>query len=503
MKKVFLFTFLAFMATLWNASMAQTNYDLFVGGIQVTSDNASNITGSTITSGTVSYDDATKTLTLNAATISPGDAKDGGIHNAGIDGLVINLVDSNTIADANASGITLKSNTTIKGENGSLVITSGNCGIYITTANTTLTISDKSTVEVTGKWGIAGKDGKIGETLVINNATVTAQGELGSIDNLADFRLEGSKITKPVGAVFNKDKGRVEINGEEVTTQVIIERDVALYPLFVGDVQVTSDNASNITSSNFTGSVNYDNETKTLTIDNVAMKITGHRGIYNKGIQDLIIKVLNTNSFETDNNNTGITLEASTTITGGGTLTIKALGMGVYLRANQTVLTVEGGTTLDIEGTYSITGKTGKVGETIIVKNSTVKAKGSNGSIVDLAALTLEDCEITQPVGAAFNPATRRVELNGEKVTEQVVIMPKTNSATIVNNNSGISVWSVDGMLHIKANENVSLRSLQIYNISGQLVRNIQTSGSETKVSLPAGTYIIKAGNAVEKAIIK
>lgn len=28
MKKVFLFTFLAFMATLWNASMAQTNYDL-------------------------------------------------------------------------------------------------------------------------------------------------------------------------------------------------------------------------------------------------------------------------------------------------------------------------------------------------------------------------------------------------------------------------------------------------------------------------------------------
>ena len=47
-----------------------TNYNLWVGGVQVTSDNASNITGDRITGGTVSFDAGTNTLTLNNATIS-------------------------------------------------------------------------------------------------------------------------------------------------------------------------------------------------------------------------------------------------------------------------------------------------------------------------------------------------------------------------------------------------------------------------------------------------
>ena len=45
-----------------------TSYNLWVGGVEVTSDNASNITGEGIT-GTVTYDDSTKTLTLNNVNI--------------------------------------------------------------------------------------------------------------------------------------------------------------------------------------------------------------------------------------------------------------------------------------------------------------------------------------------------------------------------------------------------------------------------------------------------
>ena len=44
-------------------------YNLWVGGVQVTNTNASNITGEGIT-GAVSYDSTTKTLTLNNATIT-------------------------------------------------------------------------------------------------------------------------------------------------------------------------------------------------------------------------------------------------------------------------------------------------------------------------------------------------------------------------------------------------------------------------------------------------
>ena len=47
-----------------------TSYNLWVGGVEVTSDNASNITGEGITgTGTVTYDDSTKTLTLNKVNI--------------------------------------------------------------------------------------------------------------------------------------------------------------------------------------------------------------------------------------------------------------------------------------------------------------------------------------------------------------------------------------------------------------------------------------------------
>ena len=82
-----------------------TSYNLWVGGVEVTSDNASNITGKGIT-GTVTYDDSTKTLTLNNVNIDSvySFRNWAGTDSAGIyvrfdfDGdLTIKLVGENTI----------------------------------------------------------------------------------------------------------------------------------------------------------------------------------------------------------------------------------------------------------------------------------------------------------------------------------------------------------------------------------------------------------------------
>ena len=82
-----------------------TSYNLWVGGVEVTSDNASNITGEGIT-GTVTYDDSTKTLTLNNVNIDSVYSFYNGVgkDSAGIyvrfdfDGaLTIKLVGENTI----------------------------------------------------------------------------------------------------------------------------------------------------------------------------------------------------------------------------------------------------------------------------------------------------------------------------------------------------------------------------------------------------------------------
>lgn len=57
-----------FTMLLMSVAMQAEEYDLTVGGVQVTSDNAANITGTNITAGTVSFSNGT--LTLNGATIN-------------------------------------------------------------------------------------------------------------------------------------------------------------------------------------------------------------------------------------------------------------------------------------------------------------------------------------------------------------------------------------------------------------------------------------------------
>lgn len=58
------------------------------------------------------------------------------------------------------------------------------------------------------------------------------------------------------------------------------------------------------------------------------------------------------------------------------------------------------------------------------IRNSHVEAKGSTGSICDIANLVLDNCSITQPNGAEFDAQSHSVLLNGEVVTYKVVIEP-------------------------------------------------------------------------------
>ena len=73
----------------------QTEYGLTVGGVQVTSANASNITGDAILSGSVSFDATSNTLTLVNAVI--GDEQSQGIISSQLASLTINLVGKNRI----------------------------------------------------------------------------------------------------------------------------------------------------------------------------------------------------------------------------------------------------------------------------------------------------------------------------------------------------------------------------------------------------------------------
>lgn len=97
------------------------------------------------------------------------------------------------------------------------------CGIYLN--NTDLTINN-CIVNVKGYYGIAGKEG-LNEKLLIRNATVTAEGEQGSICDLNSLTLEYSNITQPSGARFDESAHAVVLNGEKVKSKIVITRDPA------------------------------------------------------------------------------------------------------------------------------------------------------------------------------------------------------------------------------------------------------------------------------------
>ena len=80
----------------WYYTFAEVKYPLWIGGVQVTSENASNIDGDY----KASYDDSTHTLTLNGynLTVSNGDSEiEYGIKYTGSDPLTINLEGENAI----------------------------------------------------------------------------------------------------------------------------------------------------------------------------------------------------------------------------------------------------------------------------------------------------------------------------------------------------------------------------------------------------------------------
>lgn len=86
------------------------SYGITVAGVEVNSENASNITGANITAGTVSFNPQTNTLTLNNATIvndgsDPEPMETPGVYYSGTDDFTINLIGTNTINSGNCSAI--------------------------------------------------------------------------------------------------------------------------------------------------------------------------------------------------------------------------------------------------------------------------------------------------------------------------------------------------------------------------------------------------------------
>ena len=445
-------------------AMAQETYGIKIAGEDITGYNRYDLTEISGVSGTVYFDPNTRTLTLDNATIEADDCS--AIFNETCDYLLIELIGTNTIDVTGAAGIDLKEETTIwSNSGGKLSVKSNLCAVLF--RGCPLEISN-CWLEAEGQWGISASDNVAEEMLTIRNSHVEAKGSTGSICDIANLVLDNCSITQPDGAWFSTQNNAVVLNGEMVTDKVVIKPN--WYGFKIAGVDVTSLNCKDLSGiDGVDGKISYDAETNTLTMEDVTINTTDFNGIVNNDVMDMKINLVGNNTITT--NRACITIYETSTISGSGTLRLKSSSdCGLYMKYSS--LTVEG-VKLYAEGIYGVAGGDGKSGEILTLRNAYVEATGSDGSICDLQNLILDGCSIIQPDGAAFDANVHAVALNGEVVTDKVVIEPVAN---------GISDITTDVPAHAKG----------IYSVTG--VKQTQQWNE-----LPAGIYIVDGVKRVKR----
>ena len=203
-------------------------YDIWVDGVQVTSENKDNLCG-----GTVSYDPTTHTLSLNNATLDSDTLSDYGIKTIIPSTLKIRLTGTNSITRTySGGGMGIASNSSNSVEiagDGTLVINVNGENYDGISAGADVKISDKAKVIINSEGGL----GIVGRMVEIDGATVNSTGLYAGIDahslkivNGADVALKATQDERN-GAFIWKDQ---EGNGGDIEIVQSTVKATSYYP---------------------------------------------------------------------------------------------------------------------------------------------------------------------------------------------------------------------------------------------------------------------------------
>ena len=205
-----------------------TAYDIWVDGVQVTSENKDDLCG-----GTVSYDPTTHTLSLNNATLDSDTLSDYGIKTTIPSTLKIRLTGTNSITrTCPGGGMGIAPNSANSVEitgDGTLVINVNGENYDGISAGADVKISDKAKVTINAEGGL----GIVGRMVEIDGATVNSTGLYAGIDahslkivNGADVTLKATQDERN-GAFIWKDQ---EGNGGDIEIVQSTVKATSYYP---------------------------------------------------------------------------------------------------------------------------------------------------------------------------------------------------------------------------------------------------------------------------------
>ena len=497
MKKLLLFSAIFTLTALF--ANAQTNYDIFVGDVQVTSANMNAITGENI-NGTVTYDPSTEVLTLNSATINGNIQFNTGSGNGtAIANPVIKLVGTNSLTYIDINNT------------------------YASSVTNKLTISGTGSLYGTGLWLGEGIDLLVKDCDLVFQKTTGACCAFGYTENIFTFEnanasfkvtgnttialsgfktlnLIGCTIVTPEGAEivdFGENYGHVvcEWDGTTKAAEVVISR---TYDLYLGPEIVTDMNKDNIPCTS--GTASFDPATNTLNLNNATIDFIesnnyGHTEY--KPVPNLTVVLNGMNNvgaieLECPNN------EQTTlvTIKGNGSISSDYLGLAdakTNLLIENTSITADGASKGKDWGLY------GYSLNVITIKNSYVKATAEKYALADFGTLTLEGCQIVTPENAQilYDPfgggyyGYMVCTANGGVATE-VIIQP--TSGIRQNSAANITVYPNPVVNQLFVNgENII--SVSVYDIYGQLILDEASTGNNAIINmgpLSAGQYFVR-----------
>lgn len=388
-----------------------TDYGLKVAGVDVTSDNCADLSVIDGVKGTVSYAPATKTLTLQDATIDKADEFT--IENISVDGLKVNIVGTNNLSTTKFSSISVEKTTTFQGT-GTLKVKGNSYGISAARNNLDIIIRDCK-MYIEGEWGIDGFF--VNTNLTIINANIEINSLKEAITRMDNLSLLRCAITEPAGAIFDASQRCLVVGGAYVS-KLVIAPDKPVFK--VAGVEVTDANSGNLTTiAGVEGKASYDPETQTLTLDNATITTNAVAGIANEGATGLQVKLVGNNTI-TSASAAGMVIGRQTRIVGDGKLKVTSTGTSAILMQGAP-LSIEGCSVV-AEGKYGIYADKGDVKEVLTIRTASVEAQGASGSIAGLSNLLLDRCIINQPQGAAYDKALKGVAKDGGLVTDRVVI---------------------------------------------------------------------------------
>ena len=396
--------------------------NISINGTTVTDVNERDLTRIDGVTGTASYVDSAKTLTLTDAMIFTTADNTSAIQ-TNLDSLYIVVNGVCGIGSAKLAGITGTSHVVIKGS-GKLTVVGVSAVVLLQNLGS-LTVTDGVQLDIQGytQNGINGCN-----ALKVNGKDTKLRifGTTGSCKNLGALTLtDNLAIMDPLGAKYSNGT-IVDIDGNEIKYSWVTIEYAEPYGLTLNGTQVTAANNSILnTISGVTGTASYDPDTKTLYLEDASITEKTLSGGYAiKTTLDTLHVNVEGECNISSSKGVGLHSNSRNVVIGGtGTLNINASVAGIVMNSTAAnSLDIDDEVTVNVEAdTYGMVGRevvqrrfvslvsdttyttTLKVGG----ENSKLSVKGTTRCFNTLGGFSPADgYKVTSPSHTAFDPAS-------------------------------------------------------------------------------------------------